>query len=106
MMDFSGLGFDPAEAMGVLPAVQELGCAVDRVSHVDDRGRDRAGLPVARFARALGGRLVSLLCPDLERVLREHAASAADPRFGRQPVVPHRQRESVHGVLRACGTGA
>ncbi|MFF0943727.1 FAD-dependent monooxygenase [Kocuria sp. CPCC 205300] len=82
MMDFFGPGWDAAEAMGVLPAVRELGYAVDRLSYVDDRGRDRAGLPVARFAGALDGRLTSVMRPDLERVLREHAEGVAELRFG------------------------
>ncbi|GGG54503.1 FAD-dependent oxidoreductase [Kocuria dechangensis] len=83
MLDFFGPGWDAAEAMGVLPAVREAGYAVDRLSWVDDRGRERAGLPVARFAHALGGRLASVMRPDLERVLREHAAPVAELCYGR-----------------------
>jgi 2-polyprenyl-6-methoxyphenol hydroxylase-like FAD-dependent oxidoreductase len=82
MMDFFGPGYDAVEAMGLLPAVRAAGYAVDRLSYVDERGRERAGLPFARFARALGGRLVSIMRPDLERVLREHARDVAELRFG------------------------
>lgn len=83
MLDFFGPGWDAAEAMGVLPAVLEAGYAVERLSYVDERGRDRAGAPVARFARALGGRLTSVMRPDLERVLRAHAGAVAELRYGR-----------------------
>ncbi|MFI7482622.1 FAD-dependent oxidoreductase [Kocuria sp. M1R5S2] len=86
MMDFFGPGYDAAEAMGVLPAVLELGYRVDRLSYVDHLGRDRAGLPFARFARALDGRLVSVMRPDLERVLRDHAAPVCELRYGRRVV--------------------
>lgn len=82
MMDFFGPGWDAAEAMGVLGAVREAGYAVSRVSYVDECGRERAGLPFARFGHALDGRLTSILRPDLERVLREHAHPVAALRFG------------------------
>jgi 2-polyprenyl-6-methoxyphenol hydroxylase-like FAD-dependent oxidoreductase len=103
MMDFFGPGWDAAEAMGVLPAVLELGYTVERLSYVDDRGRDRAGLPFARFAHALDGRLVSVMRPDLERVLREHARGVAELRFGRR-VVGIRHRSGGAGAVLDDGT--
>lgn len=103
MMDFFGPGWDAAEAMGVLPAVLELGYRVERLSYVDDRGRDRAGLPFARFAHALDGHLVSVMRPDLERVLRGHARGAAELRYGRR-VVGVRQRPGGAGAVLDDGT--
>ncbi|TDL46822.1 FAD-dependent monooxygenase [Kocuria rosea] len=103
MMDFFGPGWDAAEEMGVLPAVLELGYRVERLSYVDDRGRDRAGLPFARFAHALDGRLVSVMRPDLERVLREHARGVAELRYGRR-VVGVRQRPGGAGAVLDDGT--
>ncbi|KUG60095.1 FAD-dependent monooxygenase [Kocuria sp. CPCC 205292] len=103
MMDFFGPGWDAAEAMGVLPAVRELGYTVDRLSYVDEHGRDRAGLPFARFARALDGHLVSVMRPDLEQVLREHARGVAELRFGRR-VVGVRQRPGGAGAVLDDGT--
>lgn len=103
MMDFFGPGWDAAEAMGVLPAVLELGYRVERLSYVDDRGRDRAGLPFARFAHALDGHLVSVMRPDLERVLREHARGVAELRYGRR-VVGVRQRPGGAGAVLDDGT--
>lgn len=103
MMDFFGPGWDAAEEMGVLPAVLELGYRVERLSYVDDRGRDRAGLPFARFAHALDGHLVSVMRPDLERVLREHARGVAELRYGRR-VVGVRQRPGGAGAVLDDGT--
>ncbi|MUN61984.1 FAD-dependent oxidoreductase [Kocuria sediminis] len=103
MMDFFGPGWDAAEAMGVLEAVRETGHAVSRLSYVDGRGRERAGLPYARFAHALDGRLTSVLRPDLERVLREHARPVAALRFGRA-VVDVVARPGGAGVVLADGT--
>ena len=103
MMDFFGPGWDAAEAMGVLPGVLELGYRVERLSYVDDHGRDRAGLPFARFAHALDGHLVSVMRPDLERVLREHARGVAELRFGRR-VVGVRQQPGGAGAVLDDGT--
>ncbi len=103
MMDYFGPGWDAAEAMGVLPALLAAGYTVDRLSYVDDRGRDRAGLPFARFAHAVDGRLVSVMRPDLERVLREHAEGLAQLRFGRH-VVAVRPRPGGAGAVLDDGT--
>ncbi|MGY2085790.1 FAD-dependent monooxygenase [Blastococcus sp. SYSU DS0539] len=82
MMDFFGPGYDAAEAMGILPRLHELAYRVDELAYVDASGRRRAGLDYERFARALDGRLLSIMRPDLERALRERAGSRVDLRFG------------------------
>ncbi|MEU4428913.1 FAD-dependent oxidoreductase, partial [Actinoplanes sp. NPDC024001] len=83
MLDFFGPGYDAAEAMGVLPRIRELGYAVDELAYCDDSGRRRAGLRYREFARAAGGRVVSLMRPDLERALREHLGPGVEVRYGR-----------------------
>lgn len=82
MIDFFGPGFDAAEAMGVLPRLFELGYQVDEVSFLDGSGRQRAGLDFGRFARAVDGRLLSILRPDLELALREQVEHSVELRFG------------------------
>jgi 2-polyprenyl-6-methoxyphenol hydroxylase-like FAD-dependent oxidoreductase len=83
MLDFFGPGFDAAEATGVLPRLRELAYRVDEVSYVDpQRGRRRAGLGYDGFARAVGGRLLSLMRPDLELALRERLPAGVDLRHG------------------------
>ncbi|PND55559.1 FAD-dependent oxidoreductase [Mycobacterium sp. ENV421] len=82
MIDFFGPGFDAAEAMGLVPAIDEIAYPVDEVSLVDERGRRRAGLPYRQFAAAVGGRLRSVMRPDLEHVLRNSLDDGVDIRFG------------------------
>lgn len=82
MMDFFGPGYDAAEQMGVLPAILDVSYDIDEASFVDSHGRSRARLPYERFRRAVGGRLCSLMRPDLEQVLREALPSSVDLRFG------------------------
>ncbi|MFD0773357.1 FAD-dependent monooxygenase [Streptomonospora algeriensis] len=81
MIDFFGPGYDAAEVMGVLPRLRELSHRVDEARYVDARGRRRAGLDYDRFARTVGGRLLSIMRPDLEQALREHLSDRVDLRY-------------------------
>ncbi|GAA1056816.1 FAD-dependent oxidoreductase [Agromyces luteolus] len=77
MMDFFGLGFDAAERMGLLPRLREVAYRIGAVEYVDARsGRRTASIDYDRFAEALGGRLLSLMRPDLELVLLDALADA------------------------------
>ena len=71
MIDFFGPGYDAAAELGVLPRLLELRGHVEDLSYVDSRGRRRGGLSFARFANTVGGRLLSIMRPDLELALRE-----------------------------------
>ncbi|MGH3929558.1 MAG: FAD-dependent oxidoreductase, partial [Pseudonocardiaceae bacterium] len=81
LMDFFGPGYDAAEAMEVLPRLRELGYQVNEVSYLDETGRQRAGMNLARFARTVQGRLLSIMRPDLEQALRERLSDHVDLRF-------------------------
>jgi 2-polyprenyl-6-methoxyphenol hydroxylase-like FAD-dependent oxidoreductase len=71
MIDFFGPGYDAAEAMGVLPRLQELGYHFEEASWLDETGRRRARLRFAQFGKIMQGRMLSILRPDLEQALRE-----------------------------------
>ncbi|GAA4941539.1 FAD-dependent monooxygenase [Streptomonospora halophila] len=81
MIDFFGPGYEAAEAVGVLPRLRELSHRVDEARYVDARGRNRGGLDYDRFARAVGGRLLSIMRPDLEQGLREQLSDRVDLRY-------------------------
>jgi 2-polyprenyl-6-methoxyphenol hydroxylase-like FAD-dependent oxidoreductase len=83
MIDFFGPGYDAVEAMGLLPAVEQVAYHIDEATLVDERGRRSAGIDPAQFAV---GDLLSIMRPDLERVLRKSLPAAVDLRFGRGPV--------------------
>ncbi len=82
MIDFFGPGYDAAEDMGLLERMGELGYRVEGVSYVDPAGRLRTGLAYEQFEKAIGGRLLSIMRPDLELVLRERVTDRVDLRFG------------------------
>jgi deazaflavin-dependent oxidoreductase (nitroreductase family) len=82
MLDFFGLGYDAARAMGVLPCLQQVAYPVEQVAYIDRNGRRRARLDYALFARIVSGRLLSILRPDLETALREQVQDSVELRFG------------------------
>jgi 2-polyprenyl-6-methoxyphenol hydroxylase-like FAD-dependent oxidoreductase len=81
MIDFFGPGYDAAEVMGLLPRLRELGYVLEEARFVDADGRRRARLGFAQFARTVGGRLLSIMRPDLETALRESLPAEVDLRF-------------------------
>ena len=99
MIDFFGPGYDAAEAMGLLPRIREAGYAVREASYRDGAGRRRAGLPFDRFARAFGGRLTSIMRPDLERVLREDLDGRVEVRFATTVDSVSQTGDAVHVTL-------
>ncbi|HJP80260.1 MAG TPA: FAD-dependent oxidoreductase [Pseudonocardiaceae bacterium] len=81
MIDFFGPGYDAAQAMGALPWLEEHAYEVQEASYLDETGRRRAGIRYAQFTKALGGRALSIMRPDIERALREHLPDNVDLRF-------------------------
>jgi 2-polyprenyl-6-methoxyphenol hydroxylase-like FAD-dependent oxidoreductase len=81
MIDFFGAGYEAADAMGVLPRLRELGYHIEGVRFVDAAGRSRAQLRYDLFARAVHGRLLSIMRPDLELALRESLPGEVELRF-------------------------
>ncbi len=82
MMDFFGPGYVAAERMGLLGRLRDLSYDVEALAYVDERGRTRATVRYASLARALDGRLLSIMRPDLERALREAVGGGAEFRYG------------------------
>ncbi|MGV9995062.1 FAD-dependent monooxygenase [Streptomyces sp. NPDC003374] len=95
MIDFFGPGYDAAEAMGVLPWLEELSYPVTEAALLDDHGQCRGRMAYDRFARSVNGRLLSLLRSDLELALRERLSLAVSLRFG---VSPARVEARADGV--------
>ncbi|MCV7195744.1 FAD-dependent monooxygenase [Mycobacterium angelicum] len=92
MIDFFGAGYDAAEAIGVLPAIEKVSHRITEASLVDESGRRRAGLRYTQIAKALDGRICSLMRPDLEKVLRDNLPGDVDLRFGTSVAdVSHRE---------------
>ncbi|HVY48928.1 MAG TPA: FAD-dependent oxidoreductase [Minicystis sp.] len=86
MIDFFGPGFDAADKMGLLPALEAIHYAIPHLRFVDARGRARADLAYTTLrAKLFGGWHFNFMRGELEVVLYEHAKEAARFRFGASP---------------------
>jgi 2-polyprenyl-6-methoxyphenol hydroxylase-like FAD-dependent oxidoreductase len=99
MIDLFGPGYDAAEATGLLPRLRELGYHVEGARFVDPTGRSRARLDYTRFARAVNGRLLSIMRPDLELALREHLPDEVELRFATSLTGVENHADGVHVTL-------
>lgn len=79
MIDFFGPGLEAVEAMGLLPAFERVAYHYDQGHLVGRDGHPHATLRTKSFAR---GRLMSLLRPDIEAVLRESLPPEVELRYG------------------------
>ena len=82
MVDFFGPGFDTAERIGLLDDLRARAHPVRNVAWVDEHGRARARLDYDKLRRAVGGRLFSLMRPDIEEALRARLPPSVDVRYG------------------------
>ncbi|MCS7475248.1 FAD-dependent monooxygenase [Umezawaea endophytica] len=96
MIDFFGPGLDALDAMGLLPAVDEVRYHVDEATLVDGRGRRTVGVRTPGLA---GGTLVNVLRPDLEGVLRARLPAGVDVRYGTGPVAVTDRGDRVEVAL-------
>ncbi len=95
-IDFWGLGYEIAERMGLITAVNHAGYHVQEIRIVDDRGRRVAGFGTGVFTELTNGRYVTLRRSDLSRLLFEKVGGATDIIFG-DDIVGLRQGQD--GVL-------
>lgn len=67
MMDFFGPGVEAAERIGLYPRLAAVAYHVEAAEYVDAKGRPTSSLDYDQFARLAGGKVLSLLRPDMER---------------------------------------
>lgn len=83
---FSGIGYDAAEQLGVLPALTERHITPDKMVYVKPNGETRFAVPGQTVRAMLGQRALNILRGDIEDVLyqaiRDRAGDAVDIRFG------------------------
>ncbi len=68
MMDFFGPGIEASERIGLYPRLAAVAYHVEAADYVDAAGRRTSSLDYRQLARLAGGKVLSLLRPDLERV--------------------------------------
>jgi 2-polyprenyl-6-methoxyphenol hydroxylase-like FAD-dependent oxidoreductase len=82
MVDFWGVGYDVAERMGLIPALQRIAYHIGEVRMVDGRGAKIGGLDTRLIQSAAGDRFFSILRSDLARELFRTIEGSAETIFG------------------------
>ncbi|MEO3792258.1 FAD-dependent oxidoreductase [Nonomuraea sp. B10E15] len=81
VVNFSGLGYEAADRMGILPALQEHRVVYDWITHMNASGR--CARISARAQDALGGnQSYNLMRGDIERTLFDALDGGVDIRYG------------------------
>ncbi len=97
MMDFFGPGVEASEQIGLYPYLSEVAYQVEAAEYVDPSGRVTASLDYRTFADLAGGKVLSLLRPDMEhaarKALQEVPEGQVELRYG-----VHIQRMELDGV--------
>jgi 2-polyprenyl-6-methoxyphenol hydroxylase-like FAD-dependent oxidoreductase len=99
MIDFWGVGFDVAEKMEILGALEREHCDIPRLEFVDERSAVRAVLEVRRLREMMGGRHFNLLRSGLEKALYEKVKDDVDIRFSTSIRALHQQNGAVEVEL-------
>src|SRR5690349_13120357 len=82
VIDFWGLGYDIAEAMGLSGDLEGRGYHIRELRIVGDDGRRSTGFGTDLFAELTGGRFVTIRRSDLSLLLLERAKSTTELLFG------------------------
>ncbi|WP_059388309.1 FAD-dependent monooxygenase [Arthrobacter sp. Hiyo1] len=67
MMDFFGPGVEASERIGLYPRLAAVAYHVEEAEYLDPTGRPACSVDYDQFARLAGGKILSLLRPDMER---------------------------------------
>lgn len=82
MIDFFGPGYDAAERLSLIGRLREVSYHIPEVVWLDQTGARVARLHYSNLERALGGKLITLMRGDLERVLFDTLTRSTELRFG------------------------
>jgi 2-polyprenyl-6-methoxyphenol hydroxylase-like FAD-dependent oxidoreductase len=82
IVDFWGLGFEVADKMGLLPALNDEAYDINEVCIVDEHGRKTGGFSVNAIRSVLGDRFRSILRSDLSRLIYDSLDGKVRTIFG------------------------
>lgn len=103
VIDFWGLGYDIAERMGLLPAINRAGYHVREMRIVGDDGGRVAGFGTRVFDELTGGRYVTLARSDLSRLLYDKIRTSAEIIFDDEIAALEEHPECVRVQLQRGG---
>jgi 2-polyprenyl-6-methoxyphenol hydroxylase-like FAD-dependent oxidoreductase len=99
LIDFFGPGFDAAERLGLLPSLRERAESYTEVRTVDATGRVRTRLPFSSVERAVEGRYMTILRPQIVDALEAALPAGVRMRWGTQVETIHDEGARVSVLL-------
>jgi 2-polyprenyl-6-methoxyphenol hydroxylase-like FAD-dependent oxidoreductase len=96
---FGGIGYDAAERMGILPALQARAFVTNELVYHKPNGQRRFCLTRESIAAIIGSRSMNILRGDIETVLYEQVHDSTDIRFGTTVATIDQDDDAVHATL-------
>ncbi|WP_101786121.1 FAD-dependent oxidoreductase [Nonomuraea indica] len=96
---FGGIGYDAAERMGILPALERKAFVTEELVYHRPDGRRRFSLTRETIAATTGPRSMTILRGDIETVLYERVHDSAEIRFGTTVTAVDQDAHAVHVTL-------
>ncbi|MFI7440601.1 FAD-dependent oxidoreductase [Nonomuraea indica] len=96
---FGGIGYDAAERMGILPALERKAFVTEELVYHRPDGRRRFSLTRETIAATTGPRSMTILRGDIETVLYERVHDSAEIRFGTTVTAVDQDAHTVHVTL-------
>lgn len=95
VVDFWGAGYAIAERMGLAPAVQATGYAIDEVRLIDRNGSKTGGFGVGPFRRVFDGRFTSVPRGELARLIYQAIGADVETVFNEHITVVDQRDDGV-----------
>jgi 2-polyprenyl-6-methoxyphenol hydroxylase-like FAD-dependent oxidoreductase len=96
---FGGIGYDAAERMGILPALQARAFITNELVYHKPNGKRRFSLTRESIAAIIGSRSMNILRGDIETVLYEQVHDSTEIRFGTTVTNIDQDDDAVHATL-------
>lgn len=81
-IDFMGAGYDVAEKMGIIPALERVDINISKLSFVDERDNERGSMNYEKIKKLMNNRALTLLRSDLAKTIYDSLAGDVEIIFG------------------------
>ena len=100
-IDFMGAGFDVAEKMGILPALEKVDLNISNIAFVDKDNNENGSMNYQKIKKVLNNRAFSLLRSDLAKVIYNSLDRETEIIFGDTIVKIEEDEEKVIVILKS-----
>lgn len=100
-IDFMGAGFDVAEKMGIIPALEKADLNISEIAFVDKDNNQHGSMNYQKIKQALNNRAFTLLRSDLAKVIYDSLDKETEIIFGDTITEIQQDLEKVQVVLKS-----